>query len=67
MSRPEACKAGSVAPTAVLEQLHPSQAGSGRHKCPVCAYRLGFEEGVRWARSSVADVRRGEAAAAVLT
>jgi len=44
---PENCKAGSVAPKEMLEDLHPSQAGAGRHKCPVCAYRIGFEDGMR--------------------
>ncbi len=35
------CAHGNAAPTAVVEQLPPSQAGAGRHKCVVCAFQRG--------------------------
>jgi hypothetical protein len=38
----------------MLETLHPSQGGTGRHKCAICAYSIGFEEGMRYARGLVA-------------
>jgi rubredoxin len=46
MSKTEACAHGSTAPYKILENLHESQAGAGRHKCPACAYRLGIEAGI---------------------
>ncbi|MEA2104603.1 MAG: DUF3883 domain-containing protein [Candidatus Cloacimonadota bacterium] len=38
----ETCIHGGVAPVSLLKNLHDSQAGSGRHKCPTCAYEQGF-------------------------
>lgn len=32
----------SVAPHDLIDNLHDSQAGSGRHKCPSCAYESGY-------------------------
>lgn len=33
---------GAVLPVGVLANLHDSQAGSGKHRCPTCAYEHGF-------------------------
>lgn len=41
----EHCNHGNVAPVEVLENLDESQAGAGRHKCAVCAYREGYNHG----------------------
>ncbi len=38
----ETCIHGGVSPISLLENLHHSQAGSGRHRCPTCAYEQGF-------------------------
>ena len=35
------CAHARQAPVELIERLHESQAGVGRHKCPVCAYALG--------------------------
>ena len=50
----ELCTHGSNAPHSLIKNLHPAQGGSGRHKCPVCAYRLGFEAGIS-KRLGIAD------------
>ena len=44
------CNHGNSAPADVLENLHDSQAGSGRHKCAVCAYNEGYNKGRRSGR-----------------
>lgn len=36
------CIHNSVAPHDLIDNLHDSQAGSGRHKCPSCAYENGY-------------------------
>jgi hypothetical protein len=46
MSEIETCQHGKAAPKPILKKLHPSQAGSGRHKCTNCAYALGFHAGL---------------------
>lgn len=38
----ETCIHGGIVPVKFLEELHHSQAGSGRHRCPTCAYEQGF-------------------------
>ena len=38
----ETCIHGGVSPKSLLSDLHHSQAGSGRHRCPTCAYEQGF-------------------------
>jgi len=48
----ESCDHGKQAPRNVLRDLPPSQAGTSRHKCPVCAYAFGA------AGSGVADPKR---------
>jgi hypothetical protein len=42
MKNNETCIHGGVSPISLLSELHHSQAGSGRHRCPTCAYELGF-------------------------
>jgi len=41
----ETCIHGGVSPITLLSNLHHSQAGSGRHRCPTCAYEQGFNIG----------------------
>lgn len=45
MKNNETCIHGGVSPISMLVDLHPSQAGSGRHRCPTCAYEQGFNIG----------------------
>ncbi|MDQ1612162.1 MAG: hypothetical protein QOG00_2093 [Pyrinomonadaceae bacterium] len=42
----EQCYVGSQAPQSLLADLPESQAGSGRHKCTICAYQQGYENGL---------------------
>ena len=39
----EECRSGRRVPKQVLYKLPDSQAGTGRHKCAICAFQLGFE------------------------
>ena len=41
----EACPHNKIAPASVIAGLHESQAGAGRHACPVCAYVEGKKAG----------------------
>lgn len=45
MKNNETCIHGGVSPISLLSELHNSQAGSGRHRCPTCAYEQGFNLG----------------------
>lgn len=45
MENNETCIHGGVSPISLLTDLHLSQAGSGRHRCPTCAYEQGFNFG----------------------
>lgn len=45
MKNNETCIHGGVSPISILAELHNSQAGSGRHRCPTCAYEQGFNLG----------------------
>ncbi len=45
MENNETCIHGGVSPISLLSELHHSQAGSGRHRCPTCAYEQGFNLG----------------------
>ena len=45
MENNETCIHGGVSPISLLAELHQSQAGSGRHRCPTCAYEQGFNLG----------------------
>lgn len=38
----ETCIHGGISPVNLLKNLHHSQARSGRHRCPTCAYEQGF-------------------------
>lgn len=38
----ETCIHNGISPVSLLKSLHHSQAGSGRHRCPTCAYEQGF-------------------------
>ena len=42
MNNNETCKYGANAPIELLNSLLKYQGGSGRHKCPTCAYENGF-------------------------
>ena len=42
----ETCKHGQGAPKAVISELPESQAGTGRHRCVVCAYAVGLTAGL---------------------
>lgn len=61
MSDIENCDHGHAAPRKILAELPDSQGGSGRHKCPVCAYHHGFQAGV------AAGARRAQDAMAALS
>jgi hypothetical protein len=56
----EECKHGHSAPKEVLDNLEPSQAGTGRHKCAICAYNEGYEngmkEGLRLAKKAIEKI-----------
>lgn len=45
MNNNETCIHGGISPISLLQNLHDSQAGSGRHRCPTCAYEQGFNLG----------------------
>lgn len=45
MNNNETCIHGGVSPISLLRELHHSQAKSGRHRCPTCAYEHGFHLG----------------------
>lgn len=38
-----------------MRALDENQGGAGRHKCPYCAYELGFQEGQDYALQLLAD------------
>lgn len=42
MANNETCIHNGVSPVSLLQSLPRSQAGSGRHRCPTCAYEQGF-------------------------
>lgn len=42
MKNNEPCIHGGISPISLLEDLHQSQGGSGRHRCPTCSYEQGF-------------------------
>lgn len=51
MNNNETCIHNGVAPISLLKSLPESQAGSGRHRCPVCAFEQGFFLGSSTKRS----------------
>ena len=44
----------------VMETLRENQGGKGRHKCPYCAYELGFAAGIEHAAGRLRDVIQTE-------
>ncbi len=54
----EGCAHEKSAPREMLEELPQSQAGTGRHKCAVCAYNAGFQDGVAAGRRLASRERR---------
>ena len=52
----EECKHGNQAARDILDKLPDSQAGTGRHKCAVCAYEAGVLEGVRRATTKLEEM-----------
>jgi hypothetical protein len=46
----ETCNHGNTAPQEILDLLPQSQAGTGHHKCAVCAYEEGFKAGKKKAK-----------------
>jgi hypothetical protein len=55
----ESCKHQRQAPREVLDRLPDSQAGTGRHKCAVCAYEAGIQEGLRRAVRALEKLAEG--------
>ena len=55
-----------TAPRAFINTLPESQAGKGRHKCALCAYRAGFELARRGSRGTQVDDDVSEKASARL-
>lgn len=43
----ENCEHAKAAPRAIIDELPESQAGAGRHKCAVCAFRAGYAAAVQ--------------------
>lgn len=41
----EECKHGSLISSDDLKNLHHNQGGTGRHRCPTCAFQLGYNVG----------------------
>jgi len=48
--KPGECSHGHQAPPDVIKELPDSQEQPGRHKCPVCAWEIGFQAGIEEAR-----------------
>jgi hypothetical protein len=44
------CVHENVAPSEFISDLEKSQASPGRHKCAICAYAIGYQEGLRAGR-----------------
>lgn len=61
MSR-ENCSHGNSAPRDLVQHLHPSQAGAGRHKCPVCAFHAGLTSAAKFAGSLLETCQNGSRA-----
>ena len=56
----ERCSEGTTAPKEMLQGLHHSQAGTGRHKCPICAWREGFEAGQQYTLRRLAAMKTAQ-------
>lgn len=57
IGRMGACPHEKFAPLGAIEALPESQAGVGRHKCAICAYHAGIEEGLRRAEVAIQQFR----------
>ncbi len=55
----ENCKHDRSAPKEVVRNLPLSQAGEGRHKCAVCAYAVGYQQGLVKGREQKLQERLG--------
>ena len=44
----------------IMESIRENQGGKGRHKCPYCAYELGFEAGIEHAAGRLRDIIQTE-------
>lgn len=63
MTRFERCKHIRKAPVVILETLPDSQAGTGRHKCVVCAYQYGYNDGkIRYFAKQLESCNHGNSA-----
>jgi len=49
----ETCKHDSHAARTAMEALPEWQGGTARHRCPVCAYQAGLEEGFKRAEAAI--------------
>jgi hypothetical protein len=49
----EECHKGNTLPYTILNRLPASQAGEGRHKCAICAFRLGLEAGTKASQGTI--------------
>lgn len=56
MASHNSCSHGNSAPAEEINNLKDSQAGTGRHKCAICAYRNGYKAAVK----NVTDFGRTE-------
>ena len=41
---------------AIIKELPLSQAGEGRHKCPYCAYQLGYSDGLKEVEKKIVEI-----------
>lgn len=50
------CGHAHRAPEKLISKLPKTQAGPGRHRCPVCAYATGYKEGFAAAQRILAEI-----------
>jgi len=48
-----------------MKKIQENQGGKGRHKCPYCAYELGFEAGIEHAARRLRDTIQSESRSSV--
>ena len=51
----DTCQHGNKAPVSLMKKLPITQAGIGRHKCPVCSYQEGYVDGFLAATQLIQD------------
>ena len=49
----------------IMKKIQENQGGKGRHKCPYCAYELGFEAGIEHAARRLRDTIQSESRSSV--